>query len=130
MIFIPRMFTYKQFFEHLLTEMYYGKTHTEEDLPDNRPFGFMVYPDGTFGICHTLMSHDDLVGGISNVNKIINLGGIKMVIRGDPSAGDEFYIGECQMGNVKEKAKSIALKLAEHYNLQLKLVGFSYMSYY
>ncbi len=108
------MFTYKQFFSHLLTEMYYGQTHKFEDLPENRPYGFMVYPDGTFGIAGTSMSHDLLVGGAQNISKIIKLGGVRVVI-----SGDELYLGEYIRGRVKPAAMKTARDLATWYNMDL-----------
>lgn len=112
------MFTYKQFFSSLLTEMYYGKTHKDTDLPDNRPYGFMVYPDGTFGIAHSMMSHDDLVGGRSNMNKIVFLGGVRLAIGADNS--NEHYFAEYIKARVKPQALRTAKDLASWYGLPLK----------
>lgn len=113
------MFTYKQFFSYLLTEMYYGKTHTDDDLPDNRPYGFMVYPDGTFGIAHSMMSHDDLVGSASNMNKIVFLGGVRVAITADDNS-NEYYFAEYVRARAKPRAVKTAKDLASWYGLPLK----------
>lgn len=116
------MFTYKQFFSHLLTEMYYGKTHTEEDLPDNPPLGFLVYPDGTFGISFTMFGHWELCGGPDKLNTIMNLGGVRMV-----KVNDVYYT-EVIPGRAKNLAMRTANDLADWYGKETKQARYAPVS--
>jgi hypothetical protein len=112
------MFTYKQFFTYLLTEMYYGKTHTEEDLPENPPLGFLVYPDGKFGICYTMFGHLELTGGPEKLKMVMNLGGVRMV-----KVNDVYYT-EIVPGRVKNLALRTANDLAAWYGKETERAEF------
>ena len=104
------MFKYTDFFYDILTEVYYGKVHTFDDLPKEKPYGFMIYPDGTFGIAR-FQAHDLLVGGSSKVDKIILAGGIRATVE-----NDTLWI-QMMPKRVKSQATKTANDLASWYNL-------------
>lgn len=83
-------------------------------LPDKAPYGFVIWPDGTFKPVKSMYGHATAAGGEDELNDIIKKGGIRV----SQPIGDD-YFGEIVRSAVKPQAKKTALDIANFYNVEL-----------
>lgn len=84
-------------------------------LPEKAPYGFVVWPDGTFKPVKAMFGHAQAAGGEKELDNIIKQGGIRM---SQPIGYD--YFGELIRQAVKPQAKKTALDIANFYNVELQ----------
>lgn len=106
------MFQYRQFYGDLLCESYRHRNFS--GLPAERPYGFMVYPDGEFNIVNGMYGHETAAGGPEEMYKIMNKGGSRVVVNRDDDKAYQADISKTP----SSKAKKTIQDLADHYQMK------------
>ncbi len=85
-------------------------------LPETQPYGFVIWPDGTFKPVKSMYKHADVAGGEKQLDNIIKSGGMRV----SQPIGDD-YFGDVLRSSLTAKAKKTALDIANFYNVELML---------
>lgn len=101
-------------------KQYFLESTSFNNLPDDPPYGFMVWPNGTFRIAPRWGDHERAAGGPGMVDRIIKQGGVR-VARPIDGETELYYVGE--IANPKPIAKKTAMDLANFYNHDIKFYG-------
>ena len=109
--------------------------HSMKQLPSYAPYGFLVYPNGQFGIAMDWGDHSRLVtrdnpdiDADDAVYNIVKQGGIRIALGQDTDVqGKRVYVGEVNKPNVTYAAKKTAKELVEHYERE---INFNQMTFW
>ena len=113
---------YKDFYSNILEEGY--KVNSFDMLPERPPYGFLVYPDGSFGIADEMGAHDKLVtgrdrfedeNGDDGVMRVLRNGGIRIC-----KDFDQVYEADYLVKSVKQRALKTAKDLAALYQYKIR----------
>ena len=88
-------------------------------LPKEQPYGFVVWPDGTFKPVKRMYGHADVAGGEKELDTILRSGGVRM----SQPIGDA-YFGEVNQRALKPQAKKTAMDIANFYNADIDFVQY------
>ena len=89
-------------------------------LPDKSPYGFVVWPDGTFKPVTRMYDHATVAGGREELNNLINQGGVRIL----QPISDGFF-GEVNRKTLKPQAKKTATDIAAFYNTDIVFVEYT-----
>jgi hypothetical protein len=117
------MLKYKDFFRELLTEEQGVSLQcdaTFDALPDRPPYGFLILPDGKFGVARCAWDHEELAGDKYQHSpwKVMERGGARIVKSG---YDDKEYLVVCLTSRIKPQVKKLAMDLAEYYGFDFAL---------
>ncbi len=56
-------------------------------LPETQPYGFVIWPDGTFKPVKSMYKHADVAGGEKQLDNIIKSGGMRV----SQPIGDDYF---------------------------------------
>ena len=120
---------YKDFYTNTLAETFH--TDSFSDLPERPPYGFLVYPDGSFGIVDEWGGHEKLVkgkdrfedeNGDDGVARTLRKGGIRI-----GKTVDYGYHADYFPRTVTQKAKKTAKDLAALYKTPIEFGGATWL---
>lgn len=118
------MLKYKDFFRELIAEANEEGVSlrcdaTFDRLPESPPYGFLILPDGKFGVARNAWDHEELAGSEYNHSpwKVMQRGGARIV----KNENMDEYLVVCFTSRIKPQVKRLAMDLAKYYGLDFSL---------
>lgn len=85
-----------------------------KDLPDNPPYGFIVFPDGKFAVAKSSYDHNSILRKLgTDMFDFLKTGGIRVVKKDDTA----YYIDGLTQLSKARKAISTSKDIAVFYNM-------------
>lgn len=118
---------YKDFYEELLSES--GTTDSFGSLPDRTPYGFVVYPNGKFGVVYDWGGHEEVSGGAGQMEQIIKKGGLRIAKSnyGEGEEAGKSYSAEYLPTKATDRAKKTGKDLASFYQIPIHFFAARWM---
>lgn len=125
------MFEYKSFYSDVINhglKLQEGRTvDSFASLSNSSPYGFVVYPDGEFGTVDNWGGHEEVAGGLGEMEKVLNSGGVR-VVKIRHKGEDDYYQADYIPTKTTDRAKKTAKDLAAFYNQEIKFYNINWMN--